>query len=99
MLLFWPKDWARQQEITILEQFRLTEEQLLKIGTQVSKIRAAIRARSLRLTPPAPAVQPGKEPQLTALQRRIQLGHFSSENVQALKRVNFTRKDPTPPGV
>jgi hypothetical protein len=99
VLLFWPKEWARQQEITSLEQFRLSDEQLLKIGTQVSKIRAAIRARSLRLTPPAPVAQAGEEPPLTALQKRIQLGHFSSENLQALKRVNFTRKDPTPPGV
>jgi hypothetical protein len=82
-LLFWPKDWARQQEITSLEQFRLSDEQLLKLGTQVSKVRAAIRARSLRLTPAAPVQPEGGKSQLTALQRRIQLGEFTSENVRA----------------
>jgi hypothetical protein len=82
-LLFWPKDWARQNEITSLDQFRLSDEQLLRLGTQVSKIRAAIRARSLRLTPPAPVALPGEALQLTRLQRRIELGHFHSESQEA----------------
>jgi hypothetical protein len=70
-LVFWPKDWARSVEIADLEQFRLPDEQLLKLGTQVSKVRAAIRARSLRLTPPPPVQLDGEPPQLTSLQRRI----------------------------
>jgi hypothetical protein len=98
VMLFWPKDWAHSVEFTSFDQFRLSDEQLLKFGIQVSKVRAAIRARSLRLTPAVPVHPPGEEPPLTALQRRIQLGHFTAESVKAKKRACYTIRDPTPPG-
>jgi hypothetical protein len=60
-------------------------------------VRAAIRARSLRLTPPAQVQPVGEKPQMTSLQRRIQLGHFTSESVKAMKRACYTLSDPTPP--
>ena len=38
-LLFWPKDFARKNSITGLEQYRLPDEQLKKLGVQLSKVR------------------------------------------------------------
>lgn len=53
-LLFWPNEWARENLITDLEQFKLSDDQLKKIGKQATKIRTQLRARALRMTPENP---------------------------------------------
>lgn len=37
-LMFHPKVWAKKVEIQSLDPFRLSDEQLLKLGQQVTKI-------------------------------------------------------------
>ena len=37
-LMFHPKEWARHTQIDSLDDFRLSDDQLLKIGQQVTKI-------------------------------------------------------------
>ena len=87
-LIFHPKAFAREHEVTDTSTFALSNDQLLRKAQLISKVRAQLRARSLRLTPSSDSSEPLSTKAMTKLQRQMHRG-FYAESREANKRKQF----------
>ena len=88
-MLFYPKQFAAEKDITDLDHFKLTTDQLKRYAMQVQRLRTEIRQRAKRLEPSV------ERPQVD--QRKQRSSKISQEsNRQHSKLSTPVGKEPTP---